>query len=79
MKLLLDTHAYIWWALDERGLSMKAKRTVTARAAQVYFSAVSAYEMAYKHVKATCRRSRRCYDASTTTWRSAALFTCPSP
>ena len=49
MKLLLDTHAYIWWALDERGLSLKAKRTVTSRAAQVYFSAVSAYEMAYKH------------------------------
>jgi PIN domain nuclease of toxin-antitoxin system len=46
---LLDTHAYIWWALDERRLSMKAKRTVTARAAQVYFSAVSAYEMAFKH------------------------------
>lgn len=49
MKLLLDTHAYIWWALDERRLSMKAKRTVTAKAAHVYFSAVSAYEMAYKH------------------------------
>lgn len=49
MKLLLDTHAYIWWALDERRLSMKAKRTVTARAAQVYFSSVSAYEMAFKH------------------------------
>jgi PIN domain nuclease of toxin-antitoxin system len=49
VKLLLDTHAYIWWALDERRLSMKAKRTVTARAAQVYFSAVSAYEMAFKH------------------------------
>ncbi|MBC7767850.1 MAG: type II toxin-antitoxin system VapC family toxin [Phycisphaerales bacterium] len=49
MKLLLDTHAYIWWALDERRLSMKAKRSVTAKAALVYFSAVSAYEMAYKH------------------------------
>lgn len=49
MKLLLDTHAYIWWALDARQLSMKAKRTVTARAAHVYFSPVSAYEMAYKH------------------------------
>lgn len=49
MKLLLDTHAYIWWALDERRLSLKARRTVTARVAQVYFSSVSAYEMAYKH------------------------------
>lgn len=28
---------------------MKAKRIVTAKAAQVYFSAISAYEMAYKH------------------------------
>lgn len=49
MKLLLDTHAYIWWALNDRRLSLKAKKAVTAAAAQVYFSPVSAYEMAYKH------------------------------
>lgn len=49
MKLLLDTHAYLWWALNERRLSLNAKRAVTARAAQVYFSPVSACEMAYKY------------------------------
>jgi len=50
VKLLLDTHAYIWWALgDSKRLSAKAKRSIGAEAAQVYVSAVSAYEMAYKH------------------------------
>lgn len=50
MKLLLDTHTYIWWATgDDRRVSAKAMKVVNARAAEVYVSAVSAYEMAYKH------------------------------
>jgi PIN domain nuclease of toxin-antitoxin system len=50
LKLLLDTHTYIWWALgDSKRLSLRAKKAIDARAAQVFVSAVSAYEMAYKH------------------------------
>jgi PIN domain nuclease of toxin-antitoxin system len=50
VKLLLDTHAYIWWALgDSKRVSMRARKAIEARAASVYVSAVSAYEMAYKH------------------------------
>jgi PIN domain nuclease of toxin-antitoxin system len=50
VKLLLDTHAYIWWALgDNKRISMRARKAVEARAATIYVSAVSAYEMTYKH------------------------------
>lgn len=50
MKLLLDTHTYIWWALgDSKRVSMRARKAVEARAATIYISAVSAYEMTYKH------------------------------
>lgn len=49
MKLLLDTHSYIWWATEDKRLSLKARKAVLARAARVYVSAISAYEMAYKH------------------------------
>lgn len=50
MKLLLDTHAYIWWALgDSKRVSARARKAVEARAATVFVSAVSIYEMTYKH------------------------------
>lgn len=50
MRLLLDTHAYIWWALgDSKRVSMRARKAVEARAAIIYVSAISIYEMAYKH------------------------------
>jgi PIN domain nuclease of toxin-antitoxin system len=50
VRLLLDTHTYIWWALgDNKRVSMKAKRAVAGRTSKIYFSPVSAYEMAFKH------------------------------
>lgn len=50
MRLLLDTHAYIWWALgDAKRLSMRARKAIGADAAKVFVSAASAYEMIYKH------------------------------
>lgn len=49
MKLLLDTHAYIWWTSDLDRLSLKARKAINARASRIYVSAVSAYEMTYKH------------------------------
>lgn len=49
MKLLLDTHAYIWWTSDEKRLSAKARKAINARASHIYVSAISGYEMAYKH------------------------------
>lgn len=49
MKLLLDTHAYIWWTLEPKRLSAKAYKSINARAATIFVSAASAYEIAYKH------------------------------
>jgi len=49
MKLLLDTHALYWWMIEERRLSMKARKAISARASQIYVSPASAYELAYKH------------------------------
>ena len=46
-RLLLDTHVWLWWQADDRRLA-KAARSVIAHAADVYISAVSAWEMAIK-------------------------------
>ncbi|MEO8182433.1 MAG: type II toxin-antitoxin system VapC family toxin [Deltaproteobacteria bacterium] len=48
MKLLLDTHALIWWATLHRQLSAKAKRALSDQESQVYVSAASAWEIAIK-------------------------------
>ena len=47
MKLLLDTHVFLWWRLDSRRLS-KVAREAIATAPAVYISAVSAWEVAIK-------------------------------
>lgn len=48
MKLLLDTHAYVWWTSDLKRLSAKARKAIGARASLIYVSAITAYEMTYK-------------------------------
>jgi PIN domain nuclease of toxin-antitoxin system len=45
--LLLDTHVWLWWQLDDRRLGAKA-RTAIASAAEVRLSAASVWEMAIK-------------------------------
>jgi PIN domain nuclease of toxin-antitoxin system len=49
MKLLLDTHALYWWMIEEKRLSLTARKALQARASQIYVSPASAYELAYKH------------------------------
>ncbi len=49
MKLLLDTHALYWWMIEERRLSAKARKLMSSRAARIFVSPASAYELAYKH------------------------------
>jgi PIN domain nuclease of toxin-antitoxin system len=48
LKLLLDTHALLWWLADDPRLSAPA-RTAVAGAGAVFVSAISAYEIAQKH------------------------------
>ncbi len=48
MKLLLDTHALIWWATLHPHLSAKVEKTLRALDSEVYVSAASAWEIAIK-------------------------------
>ena len=49
MRLLLDTHALIWWLAGDRSLSAAARRAVTDLSNEVFVSAVSAWEIATKY------------------------------
>jgi len=49
LRLLLDTHALLWYLLDDPELSPVAKAAIESPAAQVYVSAVSSFEIANKH------------------------------
>lgn len=48
MKLLLDTHALIWWWLDDPQLSAKAREAIADPANEIRVSAASAWEIATK-------------------------------
>lgn len=48
MKLLLDTHALLWWVLDSKELSRKARRALSDVNNDVYVSAATAWEVATK-------------------------------
>jgi PIN domain nuclease of toxin-antitoxin system len=49
MRLLLDTHALIWWVIDDPALSKMAWDAIGDPANEVLASAVSAWEIATKH------------------------------
>ena len=48
MRLLLDTHAFLWWVDDNRRLSRKARAAIASREHSCYFSLASVWEMAIK-------------------------------
>lgn len=48
MKLLLDTHALLWWLDGDARLSDIAKSAIGNESSQVYVSAASAWEIATK-------------------------------
>ena len=47
--LLLDTHAFIWWATSDARLSPGAREAIAERDTAVFLSVVTAWEMAIKH------------------------------
>lgn len=49
MRLLLDTHALVWWLEDSPRLAPRVAELVKSPENQILVSAVSAYEAAYKH------------------------------
>ena len=49
MRLLLDTHALLWWWSDDERLSKKARTAIADERNDVFVSAASAWEVAIKH------------------------------
>ena len=47
-RLLLDTHALLWWATLNRALSKKVKRLIENESISILVSAASAWEIATK-------------------------------
>lgn len=48
MRLLLDTHALLWWWTDDPQLSTAAREAIPDRRNEVWVSAASAWEIATK-------------------------------
>ncbi len=48
MRLLLDTHAFLWWITDDKRLSRSARDLIADGANEVFFSAASAWEIVIK-------------------------------
>jgi len=49
LRLLLDTHALIWWGHQDARLGAVAAAAMAADSSTVFVSAVSAFEIATKH------------------------------
>jgi len=52
MKLLLDTHALLWWLADDPKLTREARAAISKRSSAVFVSAASAWEIAMKQALA---------------------------
>jgi PIN domain nuclease of toxin-antitoxin system len=48
LKLLLDTHTYIWWGVDPAKLSTRVAETLSSPESEVYVSVASLWEIVIK-------------------------------
>lgn len=48
MRLLIDTHVFLWWCADDRRLSAADRGAIGDAANEVYLSAASVWEMTIK-------------------------------
>lgn len=48
MRILLDTHAFLWWVMDNDRLSDRVRKIILDSNNQVFFSAASAWELSIK-------------------------------
>jgi PIN domain nuclease of toxin-antitoxin system len=49
LKLLLDTHALLWWWMENPRLAARARTAIDDPAASVYVSVATVWEIAIKH------------------------------
>lgn len=55
MRILLDTHAIVWWATGDQRLSPKSRRAIADPGTEVFISIASAWEI---QIKATLQKLR---------------------
>ena len=48
MRVLLDTHAFLWWLDGDRRLASRARKLIADRTTEVLLSAASVWEIATK-------------------------------
>ncbi|MBG1270437.1 type II toxin-antitoxin system VapC family toxin [Nostoc sp. WHI] len=48
MRLIFDTHTFLWWITDNSRLSSLVMATISDRNNELFFSAASAWEIATK-------------------------------
>lgn len=48
MRVLIDTHVFLWWVLDDPRITETMRETLGDGANDVLLSTASAYELAYK-------------------------------
>lgn len=51
MKALLDTHAFLWWNLNDPQISVTAREFISDGRNEIFLSAASAWEIAIKYAK----------------------------
>jgi PIN domain nuclease of toxin-antitoxin system len=49
VRLLLDTHAFLWWLAGHRSMSRRARVEIEDDSAEVFVSAASAWEITTKY------------------------------
>jgi PIN domain nuclease of toxin-antitoxin system len=49
MRLLLDTHSFLWWVTDDPRLPASARAAIGDEENTIYISAAGAWEMSTKH------------------------------
>lgn len=48
MKVLIDTHTFLWWNMDDPELSLRAKEVIADGQNEVFLSAASVWEIVIK-------------------------------
>lgn len=48
MKILIDTHCWLWWFLDPERLNSESRKLIASRHNEIFLSAVSSWEIVIK-------------------------------
>ncbi len=60
MRVLLDTHVFLWWITDDLRLSGRAREVISDGRNELFFSAASGWEIAIKAGLGSWRSPETC-------------------